>query len=118
MFPKHFLSCRENSVPVPATSRLSGTLAESAERQHKIRILVNMELVPAGILYWPIGWLYLWFRYRTKAKVSKALIEKYENKYEVAGALLLWKSFGLVFLSLVFLLILAAIFATIKFGIS
>jgi hypothetical protein len=28
LFPKQFLSCRENSVPVPATSRLSGTLAE------------------------------------------------------------------------------------------
>jgi hypothetical protein len=26
LFPKHFLSCRENSVPKPATSRLSGTL--------------------------------------------------------------------------------------------
>jgi hypothetical protein len=34
LFSKHFLSCRENSVPVPATSRLSGTLAVIAKKMN------------------------------------------------------------------------------------
>jgi hypothetical protein len=40
LFPKHFLSCRENSVPVPATSRLSGTLGAS-----QIEIFLTMKKI-------------------------------------------------------------------------
>ena len=71
----------------------------------------------ASLLYWPIGWLYLWIRYRNTEKVQEVLLYKYENNYGVAGALFIGKTFGIIFLSLVVLLILAAIIATFKFGI-
>ena len=74
-------------------------------------------MIPSSVLYFPIGWIYLWTRYRNKNRIEQVLLEKYENSYYVAGVLLIWKSFGIVFLFLVFVLICTAIFATFKFGI-
>lgn len=77
-----------------------------------------MEFLFTEIFFSIIGWIYLWIRYRKKAKLEKALLDKYDNSYSVAGSMLYFKSFLIVFLILIVLLILIAIFSIFKFGIS
>jgi hypothetical protein len=60
-------------------------------------------------VYSCIGWFYLWTRYRNKKKVYKILKEKYDNNYFTAGALVAWKTFGIILFGLISLLILAVV---------
>ncbi len=60
-------------------------------------------------VYSCIGWLYLWTRYRNKKKVKALLIEKYDNSYFTAGALVAWKTFGVILFGLISLLILTVV---------
>ena len=70
------------------------------------------------IIFYPIGWMYLWIRYRNKETIEKVLVEKYEDSYRVAGTLLCLKTFGVVFITLILFMILAVFYSTIKHGIS
>ncbi len=63
----------------------------------------------ASILYYPIGWLYLWLRYRNKNKVEAILKEKYESEYYIAGTQLVWSTFGIVLFILLSLFLIAVI---------
>ena len=45
-----------------------------------------MELL-SSILYYPVGFLCLWIRYRNKEKIKKVLKEKYNSSYYEAGFL-------------------------------
>jgi 3-deoxy-D-manno-octulosonic-acid transferase len=56
-----------------------------------------MELL-SSILYYPVGFLYLWIRYRNKEKIKKVLKEKYNSSYYEAGFLSVGKVFRAVFL--------------------
>jgi hypothetical protein len=67
----------------------------------------------ASIIYYPVGWLYLWIRYRNKNKVKTILKEKYDNSYYTAGALLMWKTFGILLFMLIVLFLLTVIGRTI-----
>jgi hypothetical protein len=72
----------------------------------------------SDIIFYPLGRIYLWNRYRNKETIEKVLIEKYEESYAVAGTLVCLKTFGVVFLTLVLLMILAVFYSIIKHGIS
>lgn len=63
-------------------------------------------MIPSSILYIPIGYFYLWLRYRKKEKVKKVLNEKYDNRYYYAGAELVIGTFTktLLVLLIVFLI--------------
>lgn len=61
--------------------------------------------------------MYLWIRYRNKETIEKVLLEKYEESYSVAGALVCLKAFGVVFITLFLLMLLAAFYSIIKHGI-
>lgn len=52
---------------------------------------------PVRLIYFPIGFLYLWIRYRNREKVAKAKKEYYENSYVTAGATLLLSVIGVLF---------------------
>ncbi len=67
----------------------------------------------ASILYYPIGWLYLWIKYRNKEKVKEVLQDKYDGKYYFAGAQLTLSIFGKILLILLVLFILVVIGRTI-----
>lgn len=54
----------------------------------------------AEILFSPIGWLYLWIRYRNRDKIKKELQDKYDNEYYIAGAHLSTRFFAVIFLGL------------------
>lgn len=68
----------------------------------------------SNLIYFPVGWLYVWIRYRNKNIIKNVLIEKYENSYSVAGALVVFKTFGIFFLILITLLILSVIYSLIR----
>jgi hypothetical protein len=72
----------------------------------------------SDIIFYPLGWIYLWIRYRNKETIEKVLLEKYEKSYSVAGTLVCLKTFGVVFIVLILLLLLAAFYSIIKSGIS
>ena len=61
------------------------------------------------IIVYPIGWLYLWIRYRHKEKVKDALHKKYDGSYYNAGVLLMTSFFGIVLITLLSLFLLAVI---------
>ncbi|MEM5564320.1 hypothetical protein WNY78_04365 [Psychroserpens sp. AS72] len=67
-----------------------------------------MELY-SGILYYPIGWIYLWIRYRNKEKIKSILAEKYEDSYHNAGAQLVLSTFGKLLFALLLLMLLTVI---------
>lgn len=71
----------------------------------------------ANIIFWPIGWLFLWFRYRKREIVKTVLIEKYDNCYETAGILFLGKIFGVIFTLLLAALIIAVLYSLFIFMI-
>lgn len=58
----------------------------------------------SSALYIPIGFLYLWIRYRKKERMRKILEEEYEGSYYYAGAELSLKIFG------TFLFVLLSVF--------
>lgn len=63
----------------------------------------------ADILYYPIGWLYLWFRYRNKEKIKEVLKNEYDNQYYDAGAQFVMSVFGIVLLGLLVILLFGVI---------
>lgn len=77
-----------------------------------------MDFIPSRILFYPLGWIYLWIRYRNKETIEKVLVEKYEDSYSVAGTLVCLKTFGIVFITLILLMLLAAFYSIIKHEIS
>ena len=62
--------------------------------------------------------MYLWIRYRNKETIEKVLLEKYDKSCSVAGTLVCLKSFGVVFIILILLMILAVFYSIIKHGFS
>jgi hypothetical protein len=66
-------------------------------------------MVSSSILYIPIGYLYLWLRYRKKEKVKKVLNEEYDDRYYNAGAELVIGTFGKILLVLLFVSLIGAI---------
>ena len=68
----------------------------------------------SNIIFYPIGWIYLRIRYRNKETIEKVLIEKYEESYAVAGTLVCLKTFGVIFLTLILLMLLATFYSFIK----
>ena len=64
----------------------------------------------------PIGRIYLFLKYRSKEKVSNALEKDYQNRYSNVGIMMFYKSFGLVFLVLISILVIGSIVSIIKFG--
>lgn len=71
---------------------------------------------PLRLIYFPIGFLYLWIRYRNGEKVAEAKKEKYENSYAVAGATLLVSAVGVVFFIVLSVFLIGAIYAIFKHG--
>jgi hypothetical protein len=67
-----------------------------------------MELY-SGILYYPVGWLYLWIRYRNKEKIKLVLEEDYENSYHFAGVQFILSTFGKLLFILLLLMLLAVV---------
>ena len=63
----------------------------------------------ADILYFPIGWIYLWIRYRNKEKIKQVLKEDYEDSYYVAGAQLVWSAFGILLFTILIIFLLVVI---------
>ena len=63
----------------------------------------------ADILYYPIGWLYLWLRYRNKKKIKEVLKNEYDNQYYDAGAQFVMSVFGIVLLGLLVILLFGVI---------
>ena len=76
------------------------------------------KMLESNIIFYPIGWMYLWIRYRNKETIEKVLLEKYDKSYSVAGTLVCLKSFGVVFIILILLMILAVFYSIIKHGFS
>ena len=76
------------------------------------------KMLGSNIIFYPIGWMYLWIRYRNKETIEKVLLEKYDKSYSVAGTLVCLKSFGVVFIILILLMILAVFYSIIKHGFS
>ena len=44
-----------------------------------------MSFIASSALYYPLGWLYLWVRYRKKEKVKKVLKEDYDEDIIMQG---------------------------------
>lgn len=68
----------------------------------------------SNIIFYPLGRIYLWIRYRNKETIEKVLIEKYEESYSVAGTLVCLNTFGVIFLTLILLMLLATFYSIIK----
>lgn len=64
--------------------------------------------------YYPIGYLYLWIRYRNHEKVAEIKREYYENSYSVAGSILVMSAFGVVLFVLLSIFLIAVIYAIFK----
>lgn len=69
---------------------------------------------PLRLIYFPIGFLYLWIRYRNREKVAEVKKEKYENSYAIAGATLVLSGFGVILFILLSIFLIAAIYAIFK----
>lgn len=77
-----------------------------------------MNFTPAAIILYPLGWVYLWLRYRNREKVAKILTQEYGNSYYAAGLYIIFKTFGIVFICLLLLLIITCIISIFRFEIS
>ncbi len=77
-----------------------------------------METLLGEILFSALGWSYLKVKYRSKEKMRAILAKEHNDKYYDAGAYISAKTFGIIFLSLIALLIIAVIYSMIKFGIT
>lgn len=60
-----------------------------------------IEQIFAGLLFIPLGFAYLWLRYRNQAKVKETLAKEYENSYANAGSAVLLNSVAAVGIVLV-----------------
>ena len=67
-----------------------------------------------SILYYPIGYAYLWLRFRNKKKVKTALNEKYNNSYYEAGAIFSLTIFGVILFVLLSFFLIAVIIGFIR----
>nr|WP_321223218.1 hypothetical protein [uncultured Psychroserpens sp.] len=67
-----------------------------------------MELI-AEILYYPIGWFYLWIRYRNKEKITSILDKNYDGSYHTTGAQIVLSTFAKLFFVLLLLMLLVVI---------
>lgn len=65
------------------------------------------------LLLIPIGWIYLWIRHRSSAKVKSALQKDFDNQYYIAGAFIFWRILLIIFITGVIALILSTIYRTI-----
>ncbi|MHB1278852.1 MAG: hypothetical protein ACYC1Q_10685 [Bacteroidia bacterium] len=65
------------------------------------------------LLLIPMGWIYLWVRYRSSAKVKSALQKDFDNQHYIAGAFVFWRILLISFMIGVFALILSTIYRTI-----
>ncbi|RSK44401.1 hypothetical protein [Hymenobacter perfusus] len=78
---------------------------------------VVFEVLFAGLLNWllftPIGFLYLYIRYRSRPGVALVLSQKYEGKYANAGQELLLNAFILVLIVPILLMVVWAIYSSI-----
>lgn len=77
-------------------------------------ILVFWQDVSQKLIFFPIGFLYLWIRYRNSEKVAEIKREHYENSYSVAGSILVLSGFGVVLFVLLSGFLIAAIYALFK----
>ena len=75
-----------------------------------------MESFFGQLLFSALGWSYLKVKYRKKEKIRTVLAKEHNNNYYDVGAYIGLKTFGIVFLSLIALLILVAIYSAFKFG--
>ncbi|MEM6721000.1 MAG: hypothetical protein AAF611_16840 [Bacteroidota bacterium] len=71
---------------------------------------------PIRLIYIPVGFLYLWIRYRNGEKVAEAKKEKYENSYSTAGATLVVSTVGVVFFIVLSIILIGAIYVIFKHG--
>lgn len=65
------------------------------------------------LLFIPIGWIYLWIRYRNADKVKTALQKDFDNHFYLAGAFVFWRILLIGFIIGVFALILVTLYRTI-----
>ncbi len=65
-------------------------------------------------IYFLIGYIYLWIRYRTDEKVAEIKKDYYEDSYATAGAILVASGFGIVLFVLLSAFLIAAIYAVFK----
>lgn len=65
-------------------------------------------------VYFLIGYLYLWIRYRNDEKVAEIKKDYYENSYATAGAILVASGFGIVLFVLLSAFLIAAIYTIFK----
>ena len=72
--------------------------------------------IPSSVLYYPIGFLYLWIRYRNKERVKKVLHEKYDGAYYLAGASIFLNVVGVILTALIIALLLSALFGIFMFS--
>jgi len=63
-----------------------------------------------ALLYTIIGYLYLWIRYQNHEKVAQVKREKYEDRYAVAGALIIFSTIGVIFLIALSIILLGTIY--------
>jgi hypothetical protein len=61
-----------------------------------------------NLLCIPIGFVYLWLRYRKQAQVKAALVRKYEDSYANAGSEVVTNIIAAVLILLIFGLIVVA----------
>ena len=61
----------------------------------------------------PLGWLYLWIRYRSKDQVKIHLNRDYDNSYGLAGSFVFWRILIISFLILLLAFIGVALYSMI-----
>ena len=71
-------------------------------------------MFPQKLIFFPVGFLYLWIRYRNREKVAEIKKEYYENSYSVAGSILVMSGFGVVLFVLLSIFLIVAIYAIFK----
>ncbi len=62
-----------------------------------------------SLLYYPIGWIYLWVRYRNRKKVKEVLIDKYDDQYNIAGGEIAMSIFGIVLIGILLFFLIVII---------
>ena len=77
-----------------------------------------METLLGELLLSALGWSYLKVKYRNKEKMRTILAKEHNDRYYDAGAYISAKTFGIIFLILIALLIIAVIYSVVKFGIN
>ena len=68
-----------------------------------------VEQLFAPLLFIPIGFVYLWLRYRNKARVKETLAKEYENSYVNAGMVVVLNTAAAIGIMLVLGLIIVAL---------